>query len=304
MLMKGLNSNAERAENMEAPSRMCDTKTEIFNSKTGKCVKKSGAVGKAILARYQELDDRAERRYRASNPKNADVEYTVQYTLHTSSKSRIPTKKELQYLIQHDVRPAFLDDPHFEIVDIQRDGVVVYRVGGRSDFESGNHLFDSPDDDGNLPIGKYLFYAEVLGKQRTQAKSESKRGRRGGKDEEDEDVITACPSDKILNPETMRCVSRTGAIGKRILAAQSQPQKTHKKVPVTKKAKVVVVEPDSDTDEGCVRQVTSKYVNRNGPPFEGNAVECRNTYKTGNDGALYQSRGNVNGVFSWRKTGK
>ena len=279
---------------------LCDTKTEVFNSKTKKCVKRTGAVGKSILARYQQLDDARDMKYRAANPTDADAEYRVRYSLCTTKhpiKCRIPTKKEVEYLIEKDVRPALdLEDGGFKVIKIGDDGVVVYRVGGRSHYELGSHLFDSPDDDGNYPIGKYLFNAEVLGYRLRP---------RGAALPVAESSVN-CPRDKILNPETNRCVLKTGAIGKRILASNSKSQshgsQKEKAMPVKKK-RVHVFDTDGDTDddEDCVPQTTAKYVNRNGPPYEGNWPGCHNKYRSGNDGELYQSRANSNNIFSWKK---
>ena len=38
-----------------------------------------------------------------------------------------------------------------------------------------------------------------------------------------------CPPDKILNPETKRCVSKTGAIGKKLMKEKKQKSKSPKK---------------------------------------------------------------------------
>ena len=249
-------------------------------------------MGKSILARYQELDDARGMKYRAANPTDADAEYRVRYSLCTTKhpiRCRIPTKKEVEDLIEKDVWPS-LDDEGFKVIKIREDGVVVYRVGGRSHFELGSHLFDSPDDDGNYPIGKYLFNAEVLGS----------RLRPHGAALPMAESSVNCPRDKILNPETNGCVLKTGAIGKRILASKSETHTRQKeKVMPVKRKRVHVF--DTDGEEDCMPQTTAKYVNRNGPPYEGNWPGCHNKYRNGNDGELYQSRANSNNIFSWKK---
>ena len=282
------------------PQKLCDPATEIFNSKTKKCVKRTGAVGKSILARYKELDDARETKYRTANPTDADAEYRVKYSLCTTDhpikcRTAPPTKKELEFIIEKDVRPYFLsslEDDRFKVVKMEADGVVVYRVGGRSHVDLGIQLFNEPDADGNFPFGKYLFNAEVLGSRLLRGS-----GSRKPKDEDVSDV--ECPSGKILNPETNRCVLKSGAIGKRILASHQKEKTGHAD---KKRTALRVFDADSDdTDEDCMPQTRAKYVNRNGPPYEGNWPGCHNKYRTGNDGELYQSRANSKNIFSWKK---
>ena len=47
----------------------------------------------------------------------------------------------------------------------------------------------------------------------------------------------------------------------------------------------------------CERQETKKYTSRKSPPFPAN--ECKGTEKEGNDGKMYKSVGNKNGVHRW-----
>jgi hypothetical protein len=47
----------------------------------------------------------------------------------------------------------------------------------------------------------------------------------------------------------------------------------------------------------CERQETKKYTSRKSPPYPAN--ECKGTEKEGNDGKMYISVGNKNGVHRW-----
>lgn len=50
---------------------------------------------------------------------------------------------------------------------------------------------------------------------------------------------------------------------------------------------------------GCVKQTTEKYRMRNSPPYPAN--QCHNHTKLGNDGQLYMSSPNRNGIYTWKK---
>lgn len=52
---------------------------------------------------------------------------------------------------------------------------------------------------------------------------------------------------------------------------------------------------------GCVRQFTAKYTKRPSPPYPANSPGCRGTVRQGNDGQLYRSTPNKNGVFTWKR---
>ena len=90
-----------------------------------------------------------------------------------------------------------------------------------------------------------------------------------------------CPSGKIINPDTGRCVDRNGSKGKEILGSP-------KKKSSTKKPK------------DCTRQTTAKYNSstRKSPPYPAN--KCHNKIMIGNDGNMYASKPNVNGIYTWR----
>jgi len=47
----------------------------------------------------------------------------------------------------------------------------------------------------------------------------------------------------------------------------------------------------------CVRQTKKKYTSRNSPPYP--AQECPHKKKKGNDGKMYISKDNINGIFHW-----
>ena len=67
------------------------------------------------------------------------------------------------------------------------------------------------------------------------------------------------------------------------------------------------LDPIQDTKEylmvdeiSCQKRYTKKYRNRKSPPFPGNDMFCRGMTARGNDGKLYLSKPNKNGVYSWR----
>ena len=68
------------------------------------------------------------------------------------------------------------------------------------------------------------------------------------------------------------------------------------------KAKKSVVKPKKSVVKaarGCTLQATKKYQSRPSPPYPAN--ECHNERMTGNDGLLYVSKGDKNGVYKWVK---
>ena len=48
----------------------------------------------------------------------------------------------------------------------------------------------------------------------------------------------------------------------------------------------------------CESSNLKKYINRPGPPYP--AQNCKNHEKKGNDGKMYKSTSNKNGIFSWK----
>lgn len=57
-------------------------------------------------------------------------------------------------------------------------------------------------------------------------------------------------------------------------------------------------------DEGLKGDITDskKYCNRNSPPYAANHYKCQGTTKEGNDGNMYTSTENKNGVYTWKKS--
>ena len=97
-----------------------------------------------------------------------------------------------------------------------------------------------------------------------------------------------CPKHKVINPTTGNCVKSDGKVGKLLLSAKKKPtaKKSSKKKPTAKKS--------------CVRQTTKKYhvETRKSPPYPAN--QCHGMELYGNDGKMYVSVSNVNGIYSWR----
>jgi hypothetical protein len=50
----------------------------------------------------------------------------------------------------------------------------------------------------------------------------------------------------------------------------------------------------------CIEQKTKKYKSRGSPPYS--AMDCKNSTKTGNDGATYTSKADKRGIYRWVKT--
>ena len=49
----------------------------------------------------------------------------------------------------------------------------------------------------------------------------------------------------------------------------------------------------------CVKKTTKRYTERNSPPYPAN--ECKGKVKKGNDGKMYVSVPNVNGIYRWKR---
>ena len=120
----------------------------------------------------------------------------------------------------------------------------------------------------------------------------------------------ACPSDKILNPASGRCVSRTGKIGRALLGAKPAAKKASPK-PAAKKAAskpAAKKTPVKFGAPGCVQISASnstpsqwkKYSTRKSPPYPAN--ECpEGMVQQGNDGNNYVvSAPNAKGVKRWQ----
>lgn len=79
---------------------------------------------------------------------------------------------------------------------------------------------------------------------------------------------------------------------KSVVRTKKSATKAKKSVVRAKKSSVKVV-------RGCTQQSTKKYQDRPSPPYPAN--ECHNKRMMGNDGLLYVSQGNKNGVYKWIK---
>jgi hypothetical protein len=75
--------------------------------------------------------------------------------------------------------------------------------------------------------------------------------------------------------------------------------KAKKSVVRTKKSASKPKKSVTKAARGCTEQSTKKYQDRPSPPYPAN--ECHNKRMTGNDGLLYVSQGNKNGVYKWIK---
>lgn len=47
----------------------------------------------------------------------------------------------------------------------------------------------------------------------------------------------------------------------------------------------------------CIKLITNKYSFRNSPPYQAN--KCKSMKKKGNDGKLYSSQPDKNGIYKW-----
>jgi DNA ligase-1 len=119
-------------------------------------------------------------------------------------------------------------------------------------------------------------------------------------------------SDKILNPATGRMVLKTGAIGRKLLSQAKKSPASHKKSPTKQSSASHKKSPAKkspthhkthethESHSDCGKRLTDKkYSSRGSPPYHAN--DCKGVTKRGNDGLLYESKSNRNGVYSWKK---
>ena len=108
-----------------------------------------------------------------------------------------------------------------------------------------------------------------------------------------------CKAEKIINPDTGRCVNKDGKIGKMIKISVKNSVKKSVKNRVKKSVKKSVKNSGKKLI-GCVRQTTAKYhvATRKSPPYPAN--QCQGKSLFGNDGNMYESLSNVNGIYTWR----
>ena len=96
--------------------------------------------------------------------KPATLQVNVHYTLCSKDKCKVPTPAQITRLIKEDLKPMFkyaVGSP-LRIVHIDK-AQVTYEIRKKAYNEYGPGLFENPDDDGNFPVGKYLFHAKVMG---------------------------------------------------------------------------------------------------------------------------------------------
>jgi len=129
--------------------------------------------------------------------------------------------------------------------------------------------------------------------------------------------MVRCETGKIINPDSGRCVKKDGKIGKIIATKKlsKSPKKSVKKSPkksvkksvkkipkksVKKSVKKSPKKSVKKSQSGCTRQKTAKYnsLTRKSPPYPAN--KCQGKSLIGNDGNMYKSIPNINGIHTWR----
>ena len=117
---------------------------------------------------------------------------------------------------------------------------------------------------------------------------DGKKGKEILKSRKKKSSTKKCSAGKIINPASGRCVDRDGKKGKEIL-------KSLKKKSSPKKSS-----PKKSSSSGCVIQTSAKYnsLTRKSPPYPAN--KCPGKILLGNDGNMYRSVSNINGVYTWR----
>ena len=128
------------------------------------------------------------------------------------------------------------------------------------------------------------------------------------------DMNHPCPPSKILNPVTGRCVAMDGAIGQVLLyyrnhvrvKVENQRNQRNVRVKVENQRNVKRVKSVNTNDPyhynaHCPVSNASKYhtATRASPPRPANDSGCRDRTFRGNDGRLYLSVPNKNGVYRW-----
>ena len=85
---------------------------------------------------------------------------------------------------------------------------------------------------------------------------------------------------------------------------KKSPKKSKKKSKPRKKSsrkskKKLKARKKSTSSSDCKKSSQKKYRSRPGPPYP--AQDCKNKTKSGNDGEVYRSSPNKNGIFTWKK---
>ena len=103
-----------------------------------------------------------------------------------------------------------------------------------------------------------------------------------------------------MNREQL-CKAMGYSVSKKKSPKGTKPKKSAAKKPAAKAAKKPAVKAAKKpkSPRGCTKQEASKYAARGSPPYPAN--ECQGEMMTGNDGELYVSKPNKNGVYRWVK---
>jgi len=120
---------------------------------------------------------------------------------------------------------------------------------------------------------------------------DGKKGKEILKSRKKKSSTKKCPVGKIINPKSGRCVDRDGKKGKEILNSLKKKLSPKKSSP--KKSS-----PKKSNPSDCVIQTSKKYTTRKSPPYPAN--KCRGKILRGNDGNMYRSASNINGIYTWR----
>ena len=140
---------------------------------------------------------------------------------------------------------------------------------------------------------------------------DGKKGKEILKSRKKKSSTKKCPVGKIINPKSGRCVDRDGKKGKEILKSlkkksspkksspkKSSPKKSSPKKSSPKKSSPKKSSPKKSNPSDCVIQTSKKYTTRKSPPYPAN--KCRGKILRGNDGNMYRSASNINGIYTWR----
>ena len=116
----------------------------------------------------------------------------------------------------------------------------------------------------NGKIGKEIKEGKLKSKSKRKSKSKSLESKSKSKSQEKK-----CPKDKILNPETDRCVNKNGKIGKQILDKKSKRKSKRKSKSKSQEKKLKSKSPKKSQEKKCpkgkiLNPETDRCVNENG----------------------------------------
>ena len=92
----------------------------------------------------------------------------------------------------------------------------------------------------NKKTGRWVLKSRITGQKALKVSAPIVQNRKRAQSIAQQKKPKTCPPDKIINPATGRCVSRTGAIGRNLLAGVSAPTVTVPKPTVTKTKSPIV----------------------------------------------------------------